>query len=83
MNKENIEEFIIESNAIEKVYSKKAIEDTLEAWGWLNEECSQKTFGLMDLLIVHKIIMKNQEPVIAGKLRAELKIDVQVGGREA
>lgn len=81
--KKQIREAIKESNAIEQVYTEKAIEDSIQAWEWLDEECSQKSFSLMDILIVHKIIMKNLEPFIAGKLRAELKVDVSVGGRQA
>lgn len=77
--KEEIREFIKESNAIEGVYSEEAIKDSIQAWEWLDEEVGD--LSLMDILIVHKIVLKNLNPMISGKLRAELKSDVQVGGR--
>lgn len=77
--KEEITKFIKESNAIEDVWTDKAIEDSLDAWNWLCEET--KDLSLMDILIIHKIVLKNLSPNIAGKFRSELKLDVQVGGR--
>jgi len=76
---EEIREFIKESNAIEDVWTDEAIDESLEAWGYISEEV--ETLGLMDILIIHKVIMKNLDPEIAGKFRSELGIDVQVGGR--
>lgn len=78
--KEQLTEFIRHSNAIEDVWPEQAIRDSLQAMAWLTEETDKLT--LMDLLIVHKAIMGKLNPKIAGKLRAELKVDVQVGGRE-
>lgn len=78
--KEEITEFIKESNAIENVWTDQAIQDSFQAWEWLTDEMKDVT--LMDILIVHKGILCKLDPDIAGKLRSELKIDVQVGGRE-
>ncbi len=77
--KKEITEFIKESNAIEGVWADQAIQDSLQAWEWLTEEMKEIT--LMDILIAHKGILCKLEPNIAGKLRSELRVDVQVGGR--
>ena len=72
--------FIRESNGIEDEWTPQAIIDSLDAWSWLSQEVI--TLSLMDILIAHKAILKKLEPKYAGKLRAELKIDVRVGTRE-
>jgi len=79
--KEEITEFIKESNAIEDVWTDEAIEDSLQAWEWLTEEV--ETLTLMDILIVHKGILQKLDPKYAGKLRGELGVAVWVGGRES
>jgi hypothetical protein len=76
---EQMREFIRESNAIEDVWDEQSIEDSLDGWRWLSEEVDSLT--IMDTLIVHKAVLKKLDPTIAGKLRAELKRDVQIGGR--
>lgn len=71
-----IREFLKESNAIEDVWTEEAIEDSLEAWNWLSNEV--ETLTLMDILIVHRIVLKNLDPEIGGKLRGELGINVGI-----
>jgi fido (protein-threonine AMPylation protein) len=78
--KEEITEFIRESNAIEDVWDEQAIKDSLESWEWLNTEVS--TLTLKDILIVHHGILRKIDPTIAGKLRGELGVDVWIGGKQ-
>ena len=73
-----IEEFIKESNAIEREYSKDAIIDSLDAWGYLCTSKDNADYTINNILMVHNRIMSNLNPDIAGKLR---KVNVQVGGR--
>ena len=72
----DIREFIKESNAIEEVHTHQAIQDSLEAWEYLKNRSLK--LGMDDVLLVHKLVLKNLRPDIAGKLR---KLNVRVGDR--
>lgn len=73
-----IKEFIKESNAIEAEYSKDAIIDSLDAWGVLCTSKDDAEYTIKDILKLHKGVIKNLRPDIAGKFR---KVNVQVGYR--
>ena len=73
-----IEEFIKESNGIEQEYSKKAIIDSLDAWGILCTSKYDAEYSVKDILTLHTGVIKNLRPDIAGKFR---KVNVQVGYR--
>jgi Fic family protein len=74
-----IKEFLKESNAIEREYSKEALKDSIKAWTMalssskLNEEMS-----ISYVLKIHNKLMKNLNPRIAGNIR---KVNVGVGNR--
>ena len=68
--------FIRESNLIEDVFSEQAFEDSVQAYNYLRS--LKKKLDLDDVLYVHKLVMQNLEPRIAGKLR---DCEVTVGGR--
>ena len=69
----NINEFLKESNAIEREYSNDALLDSMLAWNGLIE-CDE--LNMSNLLLLHKRIMVNLSPDIAGKFRT---VDVSVG----
>ncbi len=73
MNTKEIE-FLKESNAIEREYSKEALEDAQRAWKYLNKE-NKLTLPIFKK--VHKILIKNLDPNIAGKIR---DYPVYIGG---
>lgn len=66
-------DFLKESNKIEREYSNKANEDAYKAWRFLEyfDELS-----LSRILECHKILMKNLNKQIAGKIRS---VNVRVG----
>jgi Fic family protein len=66
LSKEVIE-FLQHSNYIEEEYSKKALEDAKIAWIYALED--KNNFQLDYMLNIHKLLMKNLKPNIAGKLR--------------
>lgn len=68
-------EFLIESNEIEDVSTDEALDESLEAWEYIN---SIETLTLMDILIIHEKILRNLDPEYAGKLRGELGINVGI-----
>lgn len=68
-------EFLAESNSIEGVHTKEALDDAVEAWEYT---VKQKKIGLKEILCIHKILMKRQAPAIAGKWR---DCDVRIGGQ--
>lgn len=68
-------EFIEHSNWIEGVISQLAINDSLEAWNYLKDKQKIK---IEDILEVHRLVMQNLNPKIAGKIR---DCDVRVGCR--
>ena len=71
---EEINEFLKESNAIERVYSNEALEDALEAWRYAS---TLNDLKLKSVLKIHWLLLKNINPQIAGKIR---DCDVWIGG---
>lgn len=69
-------EFLKESNAIEREYSKEALEDAKDAWALAKRHKGDIDIKL--ILKIHRQLMKTLNPRIAGKLR---KVEVQVGYR--
>ncbi|MCK9369513.1 Fic family protein [Candidatus Dojkabacteria bacterium] len=74
--KEELEEFLTESNEIESEFSKEALEDAHKAWDYLVSECC--TLPLPMILETHRILMHRLNEPIAGRLRDE---NVRVGRR--
>lgn len=72
----DILEFLKESNAIESEYSDQALEDSKKAWDYATRNMRQ---GLTTnyILKIHKLLMQNLRPDIAGKFR---NCDVYIGG---
>lgn len=71
-------EFLRESNAIEGVYSVKALEDAKKAWGFAYKE--RKRIKSLDyVLTIHKLLLRRLNKNIAGKLR---KCPVYIGGEK-
>jgi fido (protein-threonine AMPylation protein) len=72
---EEADEFIYESNKIEREYSQKAFEDAKQAWvtGVLN---FKKDFSIDLICGIHRRLMKRLNPKIAGNIR---DIPVYVG----
>jgi len=72
-DKKILEEFLRESNEIEREFSKKAHEDTYKAWKFLEyfDELS-----LTRILECHKLLMTRLNKEIAGRIR---NVDVRVG----
>ena len=72
---DNISEFILQSNAIENVFSQEAFEDAMDAWEY------SKSIELMqhsDIVELHRLLMKRLNPRIAGKYRTcDVYIDNQ------
>lgn len=75
-SKQQLDEFLQESNNIEKEYSLEAFEDAQLAWQYAYKN-RDKPFDLKYLLKIHKLLLKRLRPDIAGKLR---KCDVYIGG---
>jgi fido (protein-threonine AMPylation protein) len=69
-------EFLKESNAIEREYSEQALECAHIAWGWA--WYNKEHIKLEYILGIHKLLMIEIRPGIAGKLR---NCTVTVGGR--
>jgi Fic family protein len=72
---ENANEFLRESNAIEREYSDEAFEDAKQAWitGVLN---AKDDFSINLMLALHRRLMKRLNPKIAGHIR---EVPVYVG----
>lgn len=79
--KEEITEFITESNAIEDVWDKVSIYESIRAWNHFHNNVG--TLTLMDILIAHKLILNRLGSHYAGKLRGEIGVDVSIGGNAA
>ena len=75
MSKEETE-FLRESNAIEREYSDEALEDAKKAWRYLNK-VDKITIPILKRL--HKILIQNLDPKIAGKIR---DCPVYIGGEK-
>jgi fido (protein-threonine AMPylation protein) len=69
-----IKEFLIESNAIEREYSEKALEDAKKAWRFALET---EKFDLDYIKRIHRKLMRKLNNRIAGKFR---KVPVYIGG---
>lgn len=76
-----IEEFLRESNAIEKEYSKEALEDAKQAWSVVSVETfiGKEEMNIDLISAIHRGLMKRLNPKIAGKIR---KVNVWVGQRK-
>jgi len=72
LNKEK--DFLIQSNLIEDV-GEEGFEDALDAWLYAKK---QKEITRKELLEIHRLLMKNLDPDIAGKFRT---VNVTVGER--
>lgn len=72
---ENVNEFLKESNAIEREYSNEAFDDAKQAWitGVLN---AKDDFSIDLMLALHRRLMKRLNPKIAGHIR---EIPIYVG----
>jgi Fic family protein len=75
---EEVNEFLRESNAIEREYGDKAFDDAKQAWitGVLN---AKEDFSIDLMLGIHRRLMKRLNPWIAGNLRT---VHVYVGNRQ-
>ena len=71
-------EFLRESNAIEREYSEQALDDAITAWTFTKKYIN-KTINKTIILKIHKLLLQNISPGIAGKIR---KYDVWIGGRK-
>ena len=69
-------EFLRESNAIEREYSKEALEDAKHAWNFAKRH--QHMINIDFIKMVHKELMINLNPKIAGQIR---KCPIYVGTR--
>lgn len=74
----DIIDFLKESNAIEREYSKQALTDATKAWRHAVKYYPMP-ISVEYVLKIHEILMKNLRPDIAGELR---RCPVWVGGRE-
>lgn len=72
----DVVEFLIESNAIEREYGIVSFQDAWKAWRFLDNTDLEK-FSFDKLMAVHKILMKNLDPGVAGIIRDG---EVTVGG---
>ena len=68
-------EFLEQSNLIENVFSPEALVDAEAAWEYAK---SVKQMTLADVLHIHKLLMQNLNPRIAGRVR---DCDVYIGGK--
>jgi len=75
--KKSIKEFLIESNAVECVYSKEALEDSLKAWDYAFK--NRDNFNVNYVLEIHRLLMKRLYPECAGKFR---DCSVWIGGEK-
>ena len=66
MTKEQLEDFIRNSNRIEDEHSEEAVEDSLKAWEFLKDK---EVLTLEDIRLAHGIMMRRIDLPIAGKYR--------------
>lgn len=71
-------EFLKESNAIEREYSEKALEDAKHSWNFAKRH-KHNEIDIEFIKLIHQELMKRLNPRIAGKIRG---IDVWVGNRK-
>ncbi len=69
-------EFLRESNAIEREYSKEALEDAKNSWEYAK---NKRQISMTQILDIHRRLMQNLNSKIAGKIR---EVDVYVGNRK-
>lgn len=78
--REDVIEFLTESNAIEGVFGEEALEDALKAWDYSLTYGKSENPDYLDLRVmlrIHKYLLQRRDPRIAGKLR---ECDVWIGG---
>ena len=68
ISKEEIE-FLKESNAIEREYSKEALEDAIKAWKYARRRGNLIKIDINYISKIHELLMKRLYPRIAGKIR--------------
>ena len=73
--KEDVIEFLSESNKIEREYGPEALEDAIRAWTYLLH--NENKFSIKTVKEVHGVLMERLRPDIAGKFR---QCDVYIGG---
>ncbi|MEK6881569.1 MAG: Fic family protein [Nanoarchaeota archaeon] len=69
-------EFLEQSNAIEREYSTQALEDAMLAWNYAKKHFNKSIYRTT-ILKIHKLLLQNISPEIAGKIRT---YDVRIGG---
>jgi len=74
---EELEEFLRESNYIEREYDEQSVQDAKQAWT-VGVLYFKKEFSIDLILAVHRRLMKNLNKEIAGKIRT---VPVYVGNR--
>lgn len=62
-----IDEFLSESNAIEREYSDEALEDAKKAWNYAYK--NRKNITVEYILEIHRLLLQRLDPDIAGKVR--------------
>lgn len=72
---EQLENFLLESNAIEGVFGTVPFEDAKKAWDYL---IKKNKLTVLDILKTHELLLKHINPRIAGKIR---NCDVWIGGK--
>lgn len=78
-NKEDVAEFILQSNYIEGERSVQAFYDGMDAWNWAYKHRNNiKKHGINYILDIHWFLAHNIAPDIAGKIRS---CDVWIGGK--
>lgn len=73
IDEKQLEEFLRESNNIEREYSEEAFKDAYRAWKFL---IFFDELSLSRILECHRVLLKNIKKRIAGKIR---KVNVRVG----
>lgn len=76
--KKEVDEFLRESNAIERVYDDDSLKQAHEAWDYLMK---QKVITPQVILNTHKILMLHQ-PLLPNERGYFRTVDVWVGGRK-
>ncbi len=71
-------EFLKESNAIEREYSEKALEDAKHAWNFAKRH-KHNEIDIIFIKLIHLELMIRLNPRIAGEIR---EVDVWVGNRK-
>ena len=70
---EEVNEFLKESNAIEREYSEQALRDSHQAW-MMGNLAAKEGMSISWICGIHRRLLKNLDPEIAGKIRK-----IQVG----